>query len=48
MALRYGFDIGSVDLAPILAIVIIFLLLDFLPDYVLAYLSRRNLTLWPS
>ena len=44
---RLSLCAGKVDFAPILGIVIVLLLLDFLPDYALTYLSRSNLTIWP-
>ena len=44
---RLSLSVGKVDCAPILAIVLVLLLLDFLPDYALLYLSRCNLTVWP-
>ena len=44
---RFSLQAGKVDFAPVLAVAIILLLLDGLPAYVMLYLSRSNLTLWP-
>jgi uncharacterized protein YggT (Ycf19 family) len=44
---RLSLSAGKVNFAPILGILLVFLILDLLPDYVLTYLSRCNLTLWP-
>ncbi|MFO1488887.1 MAG: hypothetical protein U1F65_10455 [Verrucomicrobiota bacterium] len=44
-----GFSLaaGRVNFAPMLAIGLVVLVLDFLPAYVMIYLSRCNLTVWP-
>jgi uncharacterized protein YggT (Ycf19 family) len=44
---RLHLRIGRIDLAPIIALVLIVLLLYLLPGYVLHQLDRRGLTVWP-
>ena len=44
---RLSPHVGKVDCAPLLGIALVLLLLDFLPDYALTYLSRCNLSIWP-
>jgi len=46
-ASRLPLQIGKVDLAPLLAIVVVFLLLHALPNYVQAILERHDRTIWP-
>ena len=39
--------VGKADFAPMLGIVLIWLLLDTLPNLAITYLSRHNLSVWP-
>ena len=42
-ALRFG----KLDFAPVVGILLLFVLLQWLPNFVLRELLKRNLTLWP-
>ena len=44
---RFSLRAGKIDLAPLIGIALILLLLQALPNGVLIFLDRRNLTLWP-
>ena len=45
---RLPLRLGKVDFTPVLVMVLILLVLDILPNYILTYLSRSNLTVWPN
>jgi uncharacterized protein YggT (Ycf19 family) len=44
---RFSLRTGKIDLAPLIGIALILLLLHALPNGILIFLDRHNLTLWP-
>jgi uncharacterized protein YggT (Ycf19 family) len=44
---RVPLRVGRIDFAPLVGIVLLLLLLHVLPNWILIWLNRRNLTVWP-
>jgi len=44
---RFPLQLARLDLAPVAGVLLLFLLLQWFPNFVLGKLAERNLTLWP-